>query len=212
MTVSVNPDLVDALAAALSSGPQAEADPIDGRRMRAERGRQNVVASALEVINSGIEAPTIAEIAAHSGVSERTIFRYFPDREALFTAIALAVVPRIAAFLTLEVPTDAPLEQRASTLTDLRLEFVRVSGPLARSVERLSPQSNVAASILELRRTILHRQVIEWLSPELSADDVERLAVIDTLLTHQSVGQLIDTLGTDGARRALVEAIVRVAR
>ena len=212
MTVSVTPELAAALAAALAAEPPAEADALDGRRRRAERGRQNVIASALELVNSGVEAPTIAEIAAHSDVSERTIFRYFPDREALFTAMATAVIPRVSPFLSIDVPDGATLEQRAATLTELRLEFVRFSGPFARSVERLSPHSNVASSILELRRTRLHEQVIAWLSPELTEDDTERLAIIDTLLTHQSIGQLIDAVGEERNRLALVDTMVRLAR
>src|SRR5690242_15042648 len=85
----------DALIAALQVRGAAE-PVIDGRRLRAERGRAAVVAATLELVDGGNPVPTFADIAEVSGVSERTIFRYFPDREALFGAVATEVFPRIA--------------------------------------------------------------------------------------------------------------------
>jgi AcrR family transcriptional regulator len=50
--------------------------------------RDRLVAAALELFErNGYDATTAAQIAARAGVTERTFFRYFPDkREALFDA------------------------------------------------------------------------------------------------------------------------------
>ncbi|NCY16711.1 MAG: TetR/AcrR family transcriptional regulator [Actinobacteria bacterium] len=137
-------DLESALEQALRAGRTetadvvGEVDEVDGRRLRAERGRSAVLNAALELVDSGNPAPTIAEIAEASGVSERTIFRYFPDRDALFSALVFEVIPRIARYLSFDRP-DGALAERVERLVSQRCEFVRVAGPFARSVETLSP-------------------------------------------------------------------------
>ncbi|MBU6330182.1 MAG: TetR/AcrR family transcriptional regulator [Acidobacteria bacterium] len=204
-------DLASALELALVAGassPSGEADGVDGRRLRAERGRSAVLAAALDLVDSGNPAPTIAEIAASSGISERTIFRYFPDRDALFIALVFEVIPRIAALLSFDRPSGT-LETRVRSLVAQRIEFVRVAGPLARSVETLSPHSPVAAMMLQLRRTRLRDQVVAWLGPELAADDTERITVIDALLSRPVIESLLADLD-EATLRALTDSIIRI--
>ena len=127
-------ELATALEHALRTGADAgaeESDEIDGRKLRAERGRSAVLGAALDLVNAGNPAPTIAEIAEASGVSERTIFRYFPDREALFSSLVFEVVPLIAEYLSFERPSG-PLADRVKKLVTQRCGFVRVAGPFAR--------------------------------------------------------------------------------
>jgi|GEM_PF-380441 len=204
--------LTSALEFALANGtvsPSTEPSELDGRKLRAERGRSAVLNAALDLVNSGNPEPTIAEIAVASGVSERTIFRYFPDREALFSALVFEVVPRVAQYLSFDRP-KGPLAERASALVAQRCGFVRVAGPFARAVETLSPHSPVAAMMLQMRRTRLRDQIIIWLGPELVVDDTDRIAVLDALLSRTVIEQLTAELGPDDAIRALSESIVRI--
>jgi AcrR family transcriptional regulator len=205
-------ELASALEFALRSGtgaPPYESDELDGRKLRAERGRSAVLSAALELVNAGNPAPTIAEIAEASGVSERTIFRYFPDREALFSALVFEVVPLISKYLSFERPSGT-LAERVEKLVTQRCGFVRVAGPFSRSVEMLSPHSPVAAVMLQLRRTRLHDQAVVWLGPELSADDTERIAVLDALLSRSVIETLVADLGSEGATRSLTDSIIRI--
>lgn len=205
-------ELATALEHALRTGadPSAEeSDEIDGRKLRAERGRSAVLGAALDLVNAGNPAPTIAEIAEASGVSERTIFRYFPDREALFSSLVFEVVPLIAEYLSFERPSG-PLADRVEKLVTQRCGFVRVAGPFARSVETLSPHSPVAAMMLQLRRTRLRDQAVVWLGPELSADDSQRIAVLDALLSRSVIEQLVTDIGTEGAISSLTDSIIRI--
>jgi hypothetical protein len=87
---------------------------------------------------------------------------------------------------------------------------VRVAGPFARSVETLSPHSPVAAMMLQLRRTRLRDQAVVWLGPELSADDSERIAVLDALLSRSVIEQLVADIGTEGAISSLTDSIIRI--
>lgn len=208
-------DLESALEQALRAGRTetadvvGEVDEVDGRRLRAERGRSAVLNAALELVDSGNPAPTIAEIAEASGVSERTIFRYFPDRDALFSALVFEVIPRIARYLSFDRP-DGALAERVDRLVSQRCEFVRVAGPFARSVETLSPHSPVAAMMLQLRRTRLRDQIIVWLGPELSAADSGRIAVLDALLSRSVIEHLVGDLGERGAVQSITDSIIRI--
>ncbi len=211
-STDLSADLVSALELALNAArtaPPYESDEVDGRRLRAERGRSAVLSAALDLVNSGNPAPTIAEIAESSGVSERTIFRYFPDRDALFSALVFEVIPRIAQYLSFERP-NGTLADRVERLVTQRCDFVRVAGPFARSVETLSPHSSVAALMLQLRRTRLRDQIIVWLGPELAADDSGHIAVLDALLSRSVIEHLVADLGRDDAIRSLGDSIIRI--
>lgn len=212
MPSDLTTELATALEHALRTGADAtaeESDEIDGRKLRAERGRSAVLGAALDLVNAGNPAPTIAEIAEASGVSERTIFRYFPDREALFSSLVFEVVPRIAKYLSFDRPSGT-LADRVEKLVTQRCGFVRVAGPFARSVETLSPHSPVAAMMLQLRRTRLRDQTVVCLGPELSADDSERIAILDALLSRSVIEQLVADLGTEGAINSLTDSIIRI--
>lgn len=54
---------------------------------RSGRTRDNLVAAALvRFLDQGVEATTVAEIAADAGVTERTFYRYFPSKhQVLFS-------------------------------------------------------------------------------------------------------------------------------
>ncbi|MFJ9596976.1 TetR/AcrR family transcriptional regulator [Streptomyces virginiae] len=61
--------------------------PSRGKRADAQRNRETVLAAAAEVfVTSGVDAP-IRRIAAHAGVGMATIYRHFPTRADLVTAV-----------------------------------------------------------------------------------------------------------------------------
>jgi AcrR family transcriptional regulator len=69
------------------------------RRLRADarRNRDQVLAAARDVfVEQGPDAP-LDDVARHAGVGIATLYRRFPDREALMRAVALDVLSRTAA-------------------------------------------------------------------------------------------------------------------
>lgn len=67
-------------------------------RMRADatRNRERIVAAAREAfVLHGADAP-LDEIARRAGVGNATLYRHFPDRDALVRDVALAVMDRVA--------------------------------------------------------------------------------------------------------------------
>src|SRR6202000_3218123 len=76
----------------------AEAAPV--LRADAARNRERIVAAAVEVFaERGLEAST-AEIAQRAGVGEATLFRRFPTKDDLVTAIVAVMLEDAAAVAT----------------------------------------------------------------------------------------------------------------
>ncbi|UUY04828.1 TetR/AcrR family transcriptional regulator [Svornostia abyssi] len=95
----------------------------DGRSARSERTRHAIIDALFALLEDGNLRPTTAEIADQAGVSERSVFQHFPNREALFTGVGERQAARVAQVvrtidLTLPLPAriDAFVTQRAAVL------------------------------------------------------------------------------------------------
>lgn len=65
----------------------AAAKKPDGRLLRTERSRQQIIDAVHELINEGILVPTAQTVAERAGVGIRTVFRHFADMETLFATM-----------------------------------------------------------------------------------------------------------------------------
>jgi AcrR family transcriptional regulator len=100
--------------------------PVEPRQPRALRTRARLL-EAVEVLVAaeGPEAVTTTRVAAETGVSVGTIYRYFEDREALLLAAYDATVARIVeqcAAVLHELPADMPAAEAARILLFSYLE------------------------------------------------------------------------------------------
>jgi AcrR family transcriptional regulator len=197
---------LEILAAALESRGTSTGNILDGRRLRTERGRTLVIETTLEMVNSG-HIPTNAEVAEKCGISERTIFRYFPDREALMLAMGAEVFPRIAHCLDLDPPAS-DLFSRVTALVHLRIELVVVARPFARAIEISAPKSPLAATFLDLRRERMRAQLREWFAEELVGRRPADVGVLDMLLSSESIGRQREQFNDDELADALIAAIM----
>jgi TetR/AcrR family transcriptional regulator of autoinduction and epiphytic fitness len=104
------------------------AKPRDGRTVRAERTRQGLVDSLLALLDEGQLKPTAGEIAERAGVSERSVFQHFPDREGLFEAVAREQYERIMPTLV-PIDTTLPLPERIEQFVAQRSHlYERIAG------------------------------------------------------------------------------------
>jgi AcrR family transcriptional regulator len=87
---------------------------------RTARTRADIVEAALTLFNrDGFDAVTVDQIAAKSGISRRTFFRYFPSKEAVlfseFTARQALTLERLHA----RPQDEAPLESLVEVLRSM---------------------------------------------------------------------------------------------
>jgi AcrR family transcriptional regulator len=67
--------------------PDAAAKKPDGRLLRSERSRQQIIDATQELVNEGVLVPTAQNVADRAEVGIRTVFRHFADMEALFATM-----------------------------------------------------------------------------------------------------------------------------
>lgn len=138
----------------------------DGRTVRAERTRQALVDALLALLDEGQVQPTAERISARAGVSERSLFQHFADREALYQAVAVQQYERIVPTLD---PIDAslPLEERIEAFTSQRGRLLETVTPVRRAALLLEPESEVVSGWLQSTRRQKAREVERVFRPEL---------------------------------------------
>ncbi|MET0840080.1 MAG: TetR/AcrR family transcriptional regulator [Marmoricola sp.] len=184
---------------------------IDGRRARRHRNTDAVLDAVHALFVEGLLEPTVEDIAARSGVSLRSVYRYFPDRDQLLQA-ALARRLQVAEPLFHIVGLgEGSLEERIQRFADHRIELYERIAPTARAA--LSTSTPLIADVVRRRRRQLAEQTSTHFAPELDvlsddeASDV--LAAVETLCQFESLEALRvqRTLSPERTRAVLVRAL-----
>ena len=154
-----------------------------------------------------------ADVAERSGVSLRSVYRYFDDLEALARAAIARQMERFAPLAELPGLGEGSLDER---IEDNRLRLYEAIGPTRRAAIQRAPANPILAEQLERTRVLLEEQVEAMFAPELTAlSAAERSAVtpgVDLLLGFESFDQLRRIRGLSPAetRRVLHTALGRL--
>ena len=191
----------------------ADGEPVDRRRLRTERGRELVVTALLQFFDEGESQPGAARIAARAGVSERSVFRYFDDLDAL---AAEAVARQIGRTRELFAPPSATgdLDARVRALADQRMRIhdqVAIVSAAGRRIETRAPS---VAEAFAIRRRLFREQAAAQFAPELDAhrgrERNELLDAVDAAASFELIDQLRTVAGHSRARTRAV--VVRTLR
>ena len=138
----------------------------DGRTVRAERTRQALVDALLALLYEGQLQPTAERISARAGVSERSLFQHFADREALYQAVAVQQYERIVPTLD-PIDVSLPLDERIEAFASQRGRLLETVTPVRRAALLLEPESEVVSGWLQSTRRQKAREVERVFRPEL---------------------------------------------
>jgi TetR/AcrR family transcriptional regulator of autoinduction and epiphytic fitness len=192
----------------------------DGRTVRAERTRQALVDALLSLLDEGHLTPTAAEIAERAGVSERSVFQHFPEREALFESVARQQYERVMPTLR---PIDAtlPLAERIEQFTRQRSRLYELIRGVRRAALLIEHESPAAAAWLTTARRAKAGEVERVFRRELDAlpedrREPRRAALIavcawpawDSWRSHQRLG----VARARAAMAAAIEALLTAER
>jgi TetR/AcrR family transcriptional regulator of autoinduction and epiphytic fitness len=130
----------------------------DGRTVRAERTRQALVDALFSLLYEGQLQPTAERIAQRAGVSERSLFQHFADREALYQAVAVQQVERIVPTLD-PIDVSLALPERIEAFVAERARLLETVTPVRRAALLLEPESEVVAGWLQSTRRQKAREV-----------------------------------------------------
>ncbi len=187
---------------------------VDGRNMRRDRNKDAVIDAYLDLITEGAARPSVAEVADRSGVSHRSVFRYFSDTDELARASIERQVERIAHLLDSSVDLTMPLAERIEVVLQRRLTLFETITPIGRLVRLLAREQGVMRQELSNNRLLLREQLRRMFDPELSAMPADQaantLAVVDVLCSFDANELFRDDQGLshDEAAAALRHALV----
>ncbi len=190
---------------------------VDGRNLRRERNVAAVVDAVLEMFEDEALTPTIERAAERSGLSLRSVYRYFPDPESLTQAAIDEMWRRGQAAAHLSAIGRGPFEDRVTEFARMRVRLYEHVGPGFRAGRLHAPQSVPIRDDLERTRRTLTEQFERQFATELAAlppadriarqttaDVMSQLEVIDLLrrTRHLTVQESIDVVA-DAIRTAL---------
>ena len=172
---------------------------VDGRSARSDRTHKALMEAMLALLDGGDLRPTSAAIAERAGVSERTLFQHFPDREALLEAVAREQYDRVVPTLR-PVDSTLPLPERIEQFVKQRARLYEQIGGVRRAGLLIEHESSSVAGWLASARQAKAVEVERVFRRELdaiAADEREPLraaliahcswATWDSWRTHQGL-------------------------
>lgn len=188
-------------------------EPVDGRTARRDRNREAVLDAALELFAEGILTPSATAVAERSGVSLRSVYRYYEDLEELLRASIARSVERNQALFDLDHLGEGSLADRIDRLTAHRVRLYEAVAGTARAAVVRARTNEIVRNQLELQMTRLRNQTEAMFAPELDALDAderdELVAALSLVTGLEALEQLSVTLhrDPDGTRAVMRRAL-----
>ena len=175
--------------------PTTPVEPVrtDGRTARRDRNRDAVLDAVLDLFGEDAASPSPDQVAARSGVSLRSVYRYFDDMESLIRAAMARHLDRVQPLFSVDGLGEGPLNERVERQVDQRLRLFEAAGPVMRAALIRARNNDLIRDRVETVRRNLRVQVDEMFAPELAAlgpagRDVG--AAVDVLLAFESIEHL----------------------
>jgi len=171
--------------------------------VRSERTREAVIDALLALVDEGNLRPTVRQISARAGISQRTVFHHFQDREDLLRTAAEKQAGRVLSALPAAV-VEGTLDSRLGAYIAARARLFEAITPVHRAALLSEPFSATIAGRLNWARRRDRDEVARVFAPELArrraADRAELLAAIamvttwaawETLRSHRGLSPLM---------------------
>ncbi len=198
----------------------------EGRRGRSIEKRRAMLQAARELfVSEGYELASVDAIAARAGVSKRTVYDHFGDKEAVFTAVLEAVGEKLTATVQIALDREAGATgDLHARLLDFARYFVKEALPSSDyahyrrlSVRRGSWERDRASAISDGMELFV-RRVEEWAEAGVIKTDKPRRAAqhfvaltfqlaFEALERTETVSGEVDEILVDG-----VDVFVRAYR
>lgn len=142
---------------------------VDGRTARRDRNRSTVLDAVLALFSEGNLQPRPEDVAARSGVSLRSVYRYYSDPGALLRAAMRRHLENVAPLLHIDAIGEGPLPERVERFVDARLRLYQAIAPAARAARLAVRDNEVIRARMGETEELLRLQVHRHFEPELSS-------------------------------------------
>lgn len=163
---------------------------VDGRRAGRERNRNAVVDALLDLYQEGVISPGAQDVADRSGVSRRSLFRYFDDMDELCRVAIDRHSARVSHLFEIEDLGEGLLTARIDRIVRQRTRLFETIAPVARIARLRAPSQPIIAGELARSATLLRAQLARHFARELDGLDPaarsETLAAADVLASFES--------------------------
>lgn len=175
---------------------------VDGRTARRDRNRLAVLDAVLGLFEEGNLNPGVHEVADRSGVSLRSVYRYFEDLDELITAAIDRHLERTRPLFDIDRIGEGPLGERIHRFTERRLRLFDAMRVIYRASRvRAASDPQVQSGLMDTYQW-LGEQTQRMFAPELQRiDDLQARAdtrhAIDVLSQFDSLEHLRHRCGLD---------------
>jgi len=140
---------------------------VDGRKARAVKTRERILAALVELIDAGNPAPTAAQIAHRAKVAVRSIAQHFRTREQLLLATAETHLGRVTGVV---LPDPAsPLPERLERFVQQRADMLERSASMRHAALMGASGSKAVTVALEKVAEQRRQDLRDVFKPELMA-------------------------------------------
>jgi len=193
------------------------ASAVDGRSLRRERNRQDIVDALLGLIENGETEISAALIASKAGLSERSIFRYFDDVNDLYRSVCDLAFSKEIEYALIDDAGVGSLDTKIENFVNQRVRIYTMNEKIAPAARSFAFKNPIIKNQLVVGRKLLRTQIIKHFAEELSVFDKQQqqvaVAIIDSLTTFEHYDmmrsdqkmsvQTIKSVLTESIRKAL---------
>ena len=165
------------------------ASAVDGRSLRRERNRQDIVNALLDLIETGETEISAALIASKAGLSERSIFRYFDDVNDLYRSVCDLAFSKEIEYALIDDAGVGSLDTKIENFVNQRVRIYTMNEKIAPAARSFAFKNPIIKNQLVVGRKLLRTQIIKHFSEELLVFDKQQqqvaVAIIDSLTTFE---------------------------
>jgi len=131
----------------------------DGRVARRDRNKLAVLDAVIELFTEGNLEPGPDEVAARSGLSPRSVYRYFEDSDALMRAAIDRHLEGVMPLVRIHAIGEGSLADRIERFVTARVRLYEAIAASARAARRRAVTNTIIAEQVELTRRGLSEQI-----------------------------------------------------
>jgi AcrR family transcriptional regulator len=165
------------------------ASAVDGRSLRRERNRQDIVDALLGLIEQGETEISAALIASKAGLSERSVFRYFDDVNDLYRSVCDLAFSKEIEYALIDDAGVGSLDTKIENFVNQRVRIYTMNEKIAPAARSFAFKNPIIKNQLVVGRKLLRSQISKHFAEELSKFDKQQqqvaVAIIDSLTTFE---------------------------
>lgn len=189
---------------------QPDRAAVDGRTARRDRNRIAVLDAVIELFSEDHLQPRPEEVAQRSGVSLRSVYRYYSDPDELLRAAMERHLERALPLLSIHAIGEGTFDERIDRFIEARLVLHESIASSARAARAAAPRNDVIRAQYDRTRQTLRDQIELHFGHELRALPAARRRAIATAVDALVQLQALDYYRVD--RSLSHKAAARVLR